>query len=157
MSEDRVSPLRIVAIGASNTHGRYLATKAHSRAVAGPAPSQGHRAQATNARVPFETTAMMLRRIDKDVPNGTVEQVRVGHAEAPRFIPTRGLSLIPANVCRLFALSRWTRSSSLRDHHPDGSAVVFETALEGGGLSLRVFRSLRVLGEVEFSSREFAL
>jgi hypothetical protein len=68
----------------------------------------------------------------------------------------RGLSLIPANVCRFFALSSWTRSSSLRDHHPDGSVVFFEMALEGGGLSLRVFRSLRVLGEAEYSSREFA-
>src|SRR5262249_44578698 len=68
----------------------------------------------------------------------------------------RGLSLIPANVGRSVSLSRWIPSSSLRDHHPDGLVVFFETALEGCGLSLRVFRSLRVLGEVEFSSREFA-
>jgi hypothetical protein len=85
-----------------------------------------------------------------------ITTIRTGTCKAPRFIPTRGLSLIPANVCRLFALSRWTRSSSLRDHYPDGSVVFFGTALEGSGLSLRVFRSLRVLDEVEFSSREFA-
>jgi len=28
-------------------------------------------AEVANAGVPFDTTAMMLRRIDKDVPNGT--------------------------------------------------------------------------------------
>ena len=32
------APLRIVAIGASNTHGGTLAIKAHIRAIAGPAP-----------------------------------------------------------------------------------------------------------------------
>src|SRR5262249_13368857 len=84
-----------------------------------------------------------------------VEQGRVGHAKHRESFRKR-LSLIPANVGRSVSLSRWIPSSSLRDHHPDGSIVFFETALEGGGLSLRVFRSLRVLGEVEFSSREFA-
>src|SRR5262249_1658519 len=72
------------------------------------------------------------------------------------LVMQRGLSLIPADGGRSVSLSRWIPSSSLRDHPPDGSVVFFETALEGGGLSLRVFRSLRVLGEVEFSSREFA-
>ena len=33
--------------------------------------AKGIDAQVINAGVPFDTTAMMLRRIDKDVPNGT--------------------------------------------------------------------------------------
>lgn len=33
--------------------------------------AKGIDAQVTNAGVPLDTTAMMLRRIDKDVPNGT--------------------------------------------------------------------------------------
>ena len=33
--------------------------------------AKGIDAQVTNDGVPLDTTAMMLRRIDKDVPNGT--------------------------------------------------------------------------------------
>src|SRR5262249_43340300 len=66
------APLRIVAIGASNTHGWYVGNH-------GPYPAKlqallrakGIDAQVTNAGVPFETTGMMLRRIVRDVPNGT--------------------------------------------------------------------------------------
>jgi acyl-CoA thioesterase-1 len=65
-------PLRIVAIGASNTHGFYIGKEA-----AYPAQLQellkekGIDAKVTNAGVSFDTTAAMLQRIDKDVPKGT--------------------------------------------------------------------------------------
>ena len=66
------APLRIVAIGASNAHGWYVGNRgaypAHLQALL---RAKGIDAQVTNAGVPFETTGMMLRRIDRDVPNGT--------------------------------------------------------------------------------------
>ena len=64
--------LHIVAIGASNTQGFYA-----GRDAAYPAQLQqllkqkGVDAEVTNAGVPFDTTAAMLTRIDRDVPKGT--------------------------------------------------------------------------------------
>ena len=66
------APLRIVAIGASNTHGWYVGNKgAYPAKLQALLRAKGIDAQVTNAGVPFETTGMMLRRIDRDVPNGT--------------------------------------------------------------------------------------
>src|SRR6266699_7059319 len=66
------APLRIVAIGASNTHGWYVGNQgAYPAQLQAMLRAKGIDAQVTNAGVPFDTTAMMLRRIDKDVPNGT--------------------------------------------------------------------------------------
>jgi acyl-CoA thioesterase-1 len=66
------TPLRIVAIGASNTHGWYVGNQgAYPAQLQTLLRAKGIDAQVTNAGVPFDTTAMMLRRIDKDVPNGT--------------------------------------------------------------------------------------
>jgi acyl-CoA thioesterase-1 len=66
------APLRIVAIGASNTHGWYVGNQgAYPAQLEALLRAKGIDAQVTNAGVPFETTGMMLRRIDKDVPNGT--------------------------------------------------------------------------------------
>jgi acyl-CoA thioesterase I len=65
-------PLRIVAIGASNTHGWYVGNEgAYPAQLQTLLRAKGIDAQITNAGVPFDTTAMMLRRIDRDVPNGT--------------------------------------------------------------------------------------
>jgi acyl-CoA thioesterase I len=64
--------LHIVAIGASNTQGFYA-----GREAAYPAQLQrllkqkGIDAEVTNAGVPFDTTAAMLKRIDNDVAKGT--------------------------------------------------------------------------------------
>jgi acyl-CoA thioesterase-1 len=64
--------LRIVAIGASNTHGFYIGKEA-----AYPAQLQellkekGVDAKVINAGVSFDTTAAMLQRLDRDVPKGT--------------------------------------------------------------------------------------
>ena len=66
------APLRIVAIGASNTHGWYVGNRgAYPAQLQALLRAKGFDAEVTNAGVPFDTTAMMLRRIDKDVPNGT--------------------------------------------------------------------------------------
>jgi acyl-CoA thioesterase I len=69
---EAAAPLRIVAIGASNTHGWYI-----GKAGAYPAQLQallrarGVNAHVSNAGVPFDTTGTMLGRIDADVPDGT--------------------------------------------------------------------------------------
>jgi len=64
--------LRIVAVGASNTHGWYVGNQgAYPAQLQTLLLAKGIDAQVTNAGVPFETTGMMLRRIDKDVPDGT--------------------------------------------------------------------------------------
>jgi acyl-CoA thioesterase-1 len=66
------APLRIVAVGASNTHGWYVGNQgAYPAQLQALLRAKGIDAQVTNAGVPFETTGMMLRRIDRDVPNGT--------------------------------------------------------------------------------------
>ncbi len=66
------APLRIVAIGASNTHGWYVGNRgAYPAQLQVLLRAKGIDAEVTNAGVPFETTGMMLRRIDKDVPSGT--------------------------------------------------------------------------------------
>ena len=66
------APVRIVAIGASNTHGWYVGNQgAYPAQLQALLRAKGIDAQVSNAGVPFETTGMMLRRIDKDVPDGT--------------------------------------------------------------------------------------
>jgi acyl-CoA thioesterase I len=66
------APPRIVAIGASNTHGWYVGNRgAYPAQLQALLRAKGIDAQVTNAGVPFQTTGMMLRRIDKDVPDGT--------------------------------------------------------------------------------------
>ncbi len=68
----KAAPLHIVAIGASNTHGWYVGNQgAYPAKLQALLRAKGIDAQVTNAGVPFETTGMMLRRIDRDVPNGT--------------------------------------------------------------------------------------
>lgn len=65
-------PLRIVAIGASNTHGFYLGNRgAYPAQLEALLRAKGIDARVTNAGVPAETTAGMLQRIDTDVPQGT--------------------------------------------------------------------------------------
>jgi len=90
------APLRIVAIGASNTHGWYVGNQgAYPEQLQALLRAKGIDAQVTNAEVPFDTTAMMLRRIDKDVPNGTdsqscsrAETICVSSAPSNNVLPT---------------------------------------------------------------------
>ena len=61
-----------VGMGASNTHGWYVGNQgAYPAQLQALLRAKGIDAQVTNAGVPFETTGMMLRRIDRDVPDGT--------------------------------------------------------------------------------------
>src|SRR6516225_6879235 len=84
------APLRIVAIGASNTHGWYVGNRgAYPAQLQALLRAKGFDAEVTNAGVPFETTAMMLRRIDKDVPNGTDIAVLEPGGNDRRFFGTK--------------------------------------------------------------------
>jgi acyl-CoA thioesterase I len=66
------APVRIVAIGASNTHGWYVGNQgAFPAQLQDLLRARGIDAHVSNAGVPFDTTWMMLRRLDRDVPNGT--------------------------------------------------------------------------------------
>jgi acyl-CoA thioesterase-1 len=66
------APVRIVAIGASNTHGWYVGNQgAYPAQLEALLRARGVDARVKNAGVPFDTTSMMLHRLDRDVPNGT--------------------------------------------------------------------------------------
>ena len=65
-------PLRIVAVGASNTSGFYLGKDdAYPAQLEKLLIGVGINAEVINAGEVFDTTAGMLRRIDRDVPPGT--------------------------------------------------------------------------------------
>ena len=65
-------PVRIVAIGASNTSGWGVgAQAAYPARLEALLKARGLHTQVVNAGVPFETTNGMLGRIDSAVPNGT--------------------------------------------------------------------------------------
>ena len=112
MTAAAAAPLRIVAIGASNTHGFYVGNEgAYPAKLQALLRAKGIDAQVTNAGVPLETTGMMLRRIDKDVPDGTdivilepggndrrffgtKEQRAANIAEMERRVQARSISVI---------------------------------------------------------------
>jgi acyl-CoA thioesterase-1 len=65
-------PIRIVAIGASNTSGWGIGEQAaYPARLEALLKTRGINAQVTNAGVAFETTNGMLGRVDSAVPNGT--------------------------------------------------------------------------------------
>jgi acyl-CoA thioesterase-1 len=72
LSTSEAAPLRIIAVGASNTHGWYVGNSgAYPAKLQELLKAAGIDAQVVNAGVPFDTTAGMLKRIDSDVPTGT--------------------------------------------------------------------------------------
>ncbi|HEY8441085.1 MAG TPA: GDSL-type esterase/lipase family protein [Xanthobacteraceae bacterium] len=84
------APLRIVAIGASNTHGWYVGNAgAYPAQLQALLRAKNVDAVVTNAGVPFDTTALMLRRIDRDVPNGTDIAILQPGGNDRRFLVTR--------------------------------------------------------------------
>lgn len=86
----RAAPLRIVAIGASNTSGFYMSEQdAYPALLQKLLKDHGVDAQVTNAGVPFDTTAAMLRRIDRDVPKGTDIVILQPGANDLRFFGTK--------------------------------------------------------------------
>jgi acyl-CoA thioesterase-1 len=66
------APLRIVAVGASNTSGWLISEQsAYPAVLQAMLKEKGVEAQIINAGVPFDTTSKMLARIDSAVPEGT--------------------------------------------------------------------------------------
>jgi acyl-CoA thioesterase I len=104
------APVRIVAIGASNTHGWYVGNKgAYPAQLEALLRARGMDAHVTNAGVPFETTSMMLRRIDRDVPAGTDIVILQPGSNDLRFFGT--LQQRAANVAEM---ARRLRSRSTK-------------------------------------------
>jgi acyl-CoA thioesterase I len=90
MTAAAAEPLRIVAIGASNTHGWYVGKQgAYPAKLQALLQAQGIDAQVINAGVPLDTTADMLKRIDGDVPAGTDIVILQPGANDRRFLVTK--------------------------------------------------------------------
>ena len=82
-------PLRIVAIGASNTHGWYVGNRgAYPAQLQALLAAKGISAEVRNTGIPLDTTAGMLRRIDRDVPDGTEIVVLQPGGNDRRFLRT---------------------------------------------------------------------
>jgi acyl-CoA thioesterase-1 len=83
------APVRIVAIGASNTHGWYVGNRgAYPAQLEALLRAKGIEAEVTNAGVPLDTTAGMLQRIDRDVPDGTEIVILQPGGNDRRFLRT---------------------------------------------------------------------
>jgi acyl-CoA thioesterase-1 len=82
-------PIRIVAIGASNTQGWYVGKQgAYPAKLQTLLKAQGINAQVIDASVPLDTTADMLKRIDSDVPAGTdIVILQPGANDQRFFVP----------------------------------------------------------------------
>jgi acyl-CoA thioesterase-1 len=84
------APLRIVAIGASNTSGIYISKdETYPALLQKLLKEHGVDAEVTNSGVPFDTTAAMLRRIDSDVPKGIDIVILQPGANDLRFFGTK--------------------------------------------------------------------
>jgi acyl-CoA thioesterase-1 len=104
------APVRIVAIGASNTHGWYVGNQgAYPAQLQDLLRARGIDAHVTNVGVPFDTTWMMLRRIDRDVPNGTDIVIVQPGSNDQRFFGT--LQQRAANVAEM---ARRLRARSIK-------------------------------------------
>ena len=83
-------PLRVVAIGASNTQGFYIGKEdAYPAQLQKLLRQNGIHAEVINSGVPFDTTTAMLRRIDSDVPKGTDIAILQPGANDRRFFGSR--------------------------------------------------------------------
>jgi len=90
MQTAQAAPLRIVAIGASNTSGWGVGSgQAYPERLQALLHAKGIAAQVTNAGIPFETTNGMLGRIDRDVPAGTDLVILQPGGNDLRFFGTR--------------------------------------------------------------------
>jgi acyl-CoA thioesterase-1 len=83
-------PIRIVAIGASNTSGWLIADESTYPAVLQKLlKEKGVAAEIINAGVPFDTTRRMLERLDASVPKGTAIVILQPGGNDLRFFGTR--------------------------------------------------------------------
>ena len=91
------APLKIVAIGASNTSGWGVGeANAYPAQLEALLRANGYDAHVTNAGVPFHTTLNMLARIDSAVPDGTDLVILQPGSNDKRFLVT--LPLRAANI-----------------------------------------------------------
>jgi acyl-CoA thioesterase-1 len=105
----RAAPLRIVAIGASNTHGWYVGNAgAYPAQLQALLKAKNIDAIVTNAGVPFDTTAMMLRRLDRDVPDGTDIAILQPGGNDRRFLVSR-----EQRAANIAAMERRLRARSI--------------------------------------------
>ena len=110
MTPVAAAPLRIVAIGASNTQGWYVGNQgAYPAKLQALLKAKGIDAQVINAGVPFDTTAGMLKRIDSDVPTGTDIVILQPGANDRRFLGTR-----EQRAANIAAMERRLRNRSIK-------------------------------------------
>ena len=84
------APIRIVAIGASNTSGWGVSPQdAYPSRLQAMLRHRGYGAHVTNAGVVLDTTAGMLRRVDSAVPDGTHVVILQPGGNDLRFFGTR--------------------------------------------------------------------
>jgi acyl-CoA thioesterase-1 len=104
------APLRIVAIGASNTHGWYVGNRgAYPAKLEALLKAKGIDAQVTNAGVPVDTTAGMLKRIDSDVPKGTDIVILQPGGNDKRFLMSN-----EQRAANIAAMERHLRNRSIK-------------------------------------------
>jgi acyl-CoA thioesterase-1 len=90
MTAADAAPLRIVAVGASNTSGWLISEQsAYPAVLQRMLKEKGIEAQITNAGVPFDTTSKMLARIDSAVPDGTQIVILQPGGNDLRFLGSR--------------------------------------------------------------------
>ena len=110
MTAVAAAPLRIVAIGASNTQGWYVGNQgAYPAKLQALLKAKGIDAQVLNAGVPFDTTAGMLKRIDSDVPTGTDIVILQPGANDRRFLGTK-----EQRAANIAAMERRLRNRSIK-------------------------------------------
>jgi acyl-CoA thioesterase I len=110
MTAVAAAPLRIVAIGASNTQGWYVGNQgAYPAKLQALLKAKGIDAQVINAGVPFDTTAGMLKRIDSDVPTGTDIVILQPGANDRRFLGTK-----EQRAANIAAMERRLRNRSIK-------------------------------------------
>jgi acyl-CoA thioesterase-1 len=86
----QAAPIRIVAIGASNTSGWLISSEsAYPAVLQRLLKEKGIAAEVINAGVPFDTTRKMLERLDASVPKGTAIVILQPGGNDLRFFGTR--------------------------------------------------------------------
>lgn len=102
--------VRIVAIGASNTHGWYVGNQgAYPAQLQTLLQANGIDAEVINAGVPFDTTQAMLKRLHRAVPQGTDVVIVQPGANDRRFLGTR-----QQRAANIAAMENWLRDRSIK-------------------------------------------
>src|ERR1700739_4489442 len=106
----RAAPLKIVAIGASNTTGFGVGgEQAYPAVLQAMLRKKGIDAAVTNAGVNGDVTAGMLRRLDSAVPKGTDIVILQPGANDLRFFGTK-----EARAANIAAMARKLRARGIR-------------------------------------------